>query len=183
MELGKTGDFRGKIRSSVLSMLNLRCQLDFNAEVQWGRFSPHFLYRKNNQLCQMLLLSQVRWRLRNTTVGFSNIQVTGDADQRLQVGWWGKNLTGAYIKRESEERNWKQQAYTISSKRFSIKRSRHTVAEAMWQSRKGLSKMKSTIKVKLLQVGYTFIYLLITDTVTLGNKNLIQFWRTKIVLT
>lgn len=30
--------------------------------------------------------------------------------------------------------------------------------------------MKSTIKVKLLQVGYTFIYLLITDTVTLGKK-------------
>lgn len=34
MELGKTGDFGGKIRSSVLSMLNLRCQLDFNAEIQ-----------------------------------------------------------------------------------------------------------------------------------------------------
>ena len=87
-----------------------------------------------------------------------------------------------HFKRESEVRNWKQQAYTISSKTFSIKTSRHTVAEGMWQSRKGLSKMKSTIKVELLQVGYTFICLLITETVTLGNKNLIQFWGTKTVL-
>lgn len=128
----------------------------------------------------MLLLSQVRWRLRNTTVGFSNIQVTGDADQKSR--WGGEEKVWLeHFKRESKERNWKQQAHTISSKRFSIKTSRHTVAEATWQSRKGLSKMKSTIKVKLLQVGYTFIYLLITDTVTLGKKNLIQFWRTKIV--
>ena len=57
----------------------------------------------------MLLLSQVRWRLRNTTVGFSNIQVTGDADQRLQVGWWGKNLTGA-----SEKRIWGEELEAAS---------------------------------------------------------------------
>ena len=79
-------------------------------------------------------------------------------------------------------RKWKQRAHTVSSKTFSIKTSGHTVAEGMWQSRKGLSKMKSTIKVGLLQVGYTLICLLVTETVTLGNKNLIQFWGTKTVL-
>ena len=44
----------------------------------------------------------------------------------------------------------------------------------MWQSRKGLSKMKSTIKVKLLQVGYTFIYLLIKTCVRLEDLKLLD---------
>lgn len=68
-------------------------------------WKPSEEHGSNDQLWQTPSIGPVRWGW-ELTVGFGHMEVLGDLEKHISVGWWGWKLECCGFKREWEEGRW-----------------------------------------------------------------------------